>query len=173
MRYPAPESNKCVQKYTVRSELPNVLSVCDMAMTFTSQSIKQAVLLWTCQKGWVGETKRFVRRWYLRCAMNLPNQSQLVIQVWKAVRKERRMGRTCVGITTVLIDVLMPEKVWMPHWLMTLTLCTRLLDLTLGFTLLGVPVWNVSVFHIFVNYTGLRMEFCVFWVYYICTSLGK
>jgi hypothetical protein len=67
----------------------------------------------------------------------------------------------------------MSEEVCVPLWLMALTFCTRLFDLAHGLTLLVLPLWNVSVFHIFVNYVVLRKDCCVFGMYAICICLRK
>jgi hypothetical protein len=65
-------------------------------------------------------------------------RSQWVIQVWKAVRKEEN-GSYMLWYYYGLDWRLMPAEVCLPRWLMELTFSTRLFDLVLGFTVVGLP----------------------------------
>lgn len=149
-----------------------MLSICDMVMTLTSQSLKLALLLWNMSTNVVrGAQDGLQERVFALCHED-SYRSQWMIQVWKTVRKEEN-GSNMLWHYYGLHCRLMPAVVCLSHWLMELTFCTRLFDPVLDFTVVGLSSWTVSFFHIFVYYLDLGVKCCVSWMYFVCTFLRK
>ena len=67
-----------------------MLSICVMVMTFTSQSLKQALLLWNVSTSVGRGAQEGLQETVFALCHESSYRSQWVIQVWKAVRKKRK-----------------------------------------------------------------------------------